>query len=152
MNFTIKPYGDSAILIEFEQRISPKIHEQVVNLQAKIKTAAITGVTYFIPAYCSLTIGYNPLLIQFKSIKEQIEDLKNQPSAESLTHKSQLLQIPVCYETPYGLDLKSVARLAKISKEKVIQLHTEKTYRVYMLGFLPGFAYMSSLSKQLFTK
>lgn len=148
----IKPYGDSAVLIDFEQKINETIHQKVIILEQKINAANIIGITFFIPAYCSLTIGYDPFLVQYDTLVKTIKELQNNPSCQSLTTENKTIHIPVCYEKPYALDIKSVGRLTKLFKEDVVKYHTSTEYTVYMLGFLPGFAYLSTLPEVLFTK
>ncbi len=153
MILSIKIYGDQAILINFEQQIDTAINAAVVALQNAIKQANIDGVTFLIPAYCSLTVGYNPAIIDYDILVEVIKQI----SSNSLEKKDQTttnqiarqIRIPVCYEAPYALDLEALSNEKGITKEKIIALHTNQTYKVYLLGFLPGFVFMGKIVPEL---
>ncbi len=100
------------------------------------------------PAYCSITIGYNPQIISFKVLKEKIQSLfKGKETGKSI---ARVLNIPVCYEAPFSLDFDEIKRKTGLSTEEIIKQHTETSYRVYMIGFLPGFTYMGKLKETLF--
>lgn len=143
---TFHIYGDNALLINFTQSIDTGINAQVITLQNVLKKSGIQGLTFFIPAYCSLTIGYDPKVIQYQALCEKIKTL----DLNSLnTLKGNIHQIPVCYEHPYALDLEEVSQQTGLSPNDIIQLHTKTIFQVYMLGFLPGFAYLGSLPPTL---
>lgn len=143
----IKPFGDSAILIEFEQEIDQKINAKVNAYHQAILKAKIKGVMAFIPAYCSLTVSYNPLEIQHQELSQKILSLDF--SKEELKETKRLFTIPVCYDEVFGLDLEWLVQEKSISKEEIIELHTSQVYQVFMLGFLPGFAYLGKLPEIL---
>lgn len=143
----IKIFGDSAILIEFEQEISQEINAKVNAYRQAILKAKIKGITACIPAYCSLTITYNPSEIQYKELSQRILNLDF--SQEELKKNQRLITVPVCYESAFGLDLEWLAQEKSISKDEIIRLHASKVYQVFMLGFLPGFAYLGKLPKLL---
>jgi len=153
---SIKQYGDQAILINFEQKIDPAINAAVIALKDAIEAANIAGITFMIPAYCSLTVGYNPSVIDYEILVKvmeqiavnQLTNLKNNQPQKAIRQ----LQIPVCYELPYALDLVELSEAKGIAIEKIIELHTSPTYKVYMLGFLPGFVFMGKIAPELACK
>lgn len=150
---SIKIYGDQAILINFEQQIDTAINAAVVALQNAINQANIDGITFLIPAYCSLTVGYNPTIIDHNILVEVIKQIgTNSLEKKDKTTTNQIarqIRIPVCYEAPYALDLETLSKEKGITKEQVIALHTSQTYKVYMLGFLPGFVFMGKIVPEL---
>ena len=158
---SIKIYGDQAVLINFEQQIDTTINAAVVALQKAIEQAKIDGVSYMIPAYCSLTIGYNPIVIEYGILQEVIKQIgatlfeSETNNAQGTFQKSpnkkssRQLKIPVCYEAPYALDLEALSKEKGLTKEKIIALHTSQTYKVYLLGFLPGFVFMGKIVPEL---
>lgn len=147
----IIPYGDRAILINFDQQIDPDINQAVIQLSQAIEGAAWVGVQYLIPAYCSLTVAYDPSLTTYQTLKTAIESLHDLSSDRSSGgHRS--IVIPVCYEEDFAWDLADIAETTQLPPEEVIHLHTATTYRVYMLGFLPGFVYMGRLPAVLTCK
>ena len=142
-------YGAAALLINFEQKIQQAINEQVIDLNNAILATKLPGITYTIPAYCSLTIGYNPEEVSYDTLCLLIKNLKVTDLENIAPTKNRLLNIPVCYEEEFGLDLSRVAKEKECSIAEIIQLHTTTPFRVYMLGFLPGFAYMGRLPEAL---
>ena len=153
---TIKLYGDQAILLNFEQKIDPAINAAVIALKNAIEVADIAGITFMIPAYCSLTVGYNPAIIEYEILVKVIEQIiANQldNSTDNPTQKAaRQLKIPVCYELPYALDLLELSKAKGLSVDKIIELHTSQTYKVYMLGFMPGFTFMGKIVPALACK
>ena len=145
----IQPYGDQALLINFEQKIDPAINAAVIALKKAIEIAEVIGITYMIPAYCSLTVGYNRGIIDYKTlikIIEQIADNQLQiPTHGTPQNGIRQLKIPVCYELPYALDLAELSKTKGLTIKKIIELHTCQTYKVYMLGFMPGFTFMGKI-------
>ncbi|WP_375577811.1 5-oxoprolinase subunit PxpB [Marivirga tractuosa] len=141
----IKPYGISALLINFEQKIDAKIHNLVKGYFQSINE--FEEVKYQIPAYCSITVVFDHQLTDFKSIKSKIEKLEIK--VDKINTDTKIIEIPVCYEPEFAPDLESLAKEMKIKPEKIISLHTAETYDVYMMGFLPGFPYLGQLPKGL---
>lgn len=149
---SIKIYGDQALLINFEQKIDPAINAAVIGLKNAIEQAKIEGITFLIPAYCSLTVGYHPQVIEYAILVKIIAQLGKNVSDSKYQEKkdtARQLRIPVCYESPYALDLQSLSEEKGITAEKIIELHTSQTFKVYMLGFLPGFVFMGKLPEAL---
>ena len=148
MALEMVPLGDNALLINFQQQIDPIIHQQVVDLSNKVTKAKIPGVSYIQPAYCSLTVGYDNAIIKYSDLRKAIQKIDHQPSDNNdLNGRS--LTIPVCYQQPYSLDLAEISKFSGLNQKEIIQLHTGTTYRVYMVGFLPGFPYLGVLPKPL---
>lgn len=140
----IKAYGEAAVLIEFEQKISPEIHQQVQSLLNAVINAKL-AITQAIPAYCSLTLTFDPKRVNFEELKSQIESLEL--SSNHRNNTTRQLTIPACYEL--GIDFDELEQELKISREDIIETHSSQTYQVYMLGFLPGFPYLGVLDKSL---
>ena len=146
---TFKRYGNKALLVDFEQRIDFNINQKVIALKYIIEQHNISGIQFHIPAYCSLTIGFDNSITNYeilvKKIKALSDSFKIHTIKNVVTHT-----LPVCYEKGYAWDLEGVLRQTNISKQKLIELHTKSTFRVYMLGFLPGFPYLGTLPESLF--
>lgn len=142
--------GDSGLLVEYGAKIELEINQKVQALRYALQEEHVPGVTEIIPAYCSVLIAYDPLAIEIDKLKRLVTELDdclaqiNIPSPEIVT-------VPVCYGDEFGPDLERVATHAGLSKENVIQLHSEPSYPVYMLGFTPGFPFLGGLSEKLFT-
>jgi len=156
-SYKISSLGDNALIIDFGNIIDESINKAVHSLFYQLQNDPIPGMIEAVPAYSSLTIYYNIIFIRNK-LNKQItafewisEGLKKYVSKENIeTGDPQLLiKIPVCYENGYAPDLGFIASQNNISTEEVIYLHTSTTYHVYMLGFLPGFAYMGMVDEKI---
>jgi inhibitor of KinA len=150
MSINFKPYGDRALLIEWEQAIDPAINTDVIRLNRAIAEAKIAGIRFCIPAYCSLTVGFQPEQISYDQLCERIKRLQSQKATTpTQATQNRTVEIPVCYEEEYAPDLDWMAQHTGLEKGQIIQLHTGATFRVYMLGFMPGFPYLGTLPKVL---
>ena len=145
----ILPFGDEAILINFEQQIEIQINQQVHFLFEKINSHSIEGITFCIPAYCSLTIGYNPKMISFPYLKEKVLAIFSNSDFEFLQKEKRKITIPVCYDLDFALDAEEVCSQTSLSFQEVVEIHSRDWYQVFMMGFLPGFGYLGKLSEQL---
>ena len=154
--YSIFPLGDNAILIDFGNELNESINQKVFAIFRKIKDQNMQGVLDVVPAYSSLTIHYDMMKIFEKAggravfdfitdqVKKIIED-----NTEISFEENRKISIPVCYDKEFGIDLSYLANEKKLSIEEVIHLHTTKVYRVYMIGFLPGFAYMGEVDQKI---
>lgn len=149
-DFSIKPVGDRALNIEFENEISESTNQNVINLKIILSVNEIRGVGTLIPSYRALLIRYDPIKISYADLTKAIYKLY-QDQVEKHTKKSKVYLVPVCYEKVYGLDLKNVASYNGLAEEEVIRLHSERDYRIYMLGFTPGFPYLGGMNGKLAT-
>ena len=126
--------GDTAIVVEFEDKIDPEINAKVKAFYEVLKKSNITGVVDIIPTYRSVLIHYNPVMIRYAQMVKKAEELLSQAnSIESVGKK--IYRIPVCYGGFYGPDLKDVAEHAGMTEEEVIKIHSGRKYLIYMLGF-----------------
>lgn len=156
-DYTIYSLGDTAITIDFGNYINKSINEIVLSLHAHISAQPFKGFIESVPAYSSLTIYYDPWLLRNEckwelTIAELVTDKINkliQQAQQTSTVAPREIDVPVCYETPYAIDMKAICLAKQITRQEVIHLHTTQRYRVYMLGFLPGFAYMGEIDEQL---
>lgn len=144
----ILPSGDSSVLIRFGENISESDNRKVIALQKQLETNKIQGIIETIPAYSSLMVLYNPLVLSFKTIYRKIREMLQEPET-SFSDTSRMLTIPVCYDKEFGLDLQEVAGQTGLSAEEIIKVHTASTYRVFMLGFTPGFPYLGETDERI---
>ena len=143
--YTFHKFGEQAILINFKQEIDEAVNQQVLRLNAAIQSAALTAIRFTIPAYCSLTVGYDPTLLAYETLCHLIADLATDRKNTSIESPTRQLLIPVCYDQEFALDLTYLAKEKGMTEEEVIQCHSQQTYKVYMLGFLPGFTFMGKV-------
>ncbi|MGM0581840.1 MAG: 5-oxoprolinase subunit PxpB [Bacteroidota bacterium] len=141
----IQAYGDTALLINFEQKIDTKIHQLVKSYFNTIDQ--FEEVKYQIPAYCSITVVFDKEFTDYESLKSKIEKLEI--NYDKTNFDGKIIEIPVCYEAEYAPDIESLAKELKLSPDKIISMHTSVTYDVFMMGFLPGFPYLGKLPNEL---
>lgn len=155
--YEIFPLGDRALTVSFGNRISRSINDAVLANVYRIKEHGFPGLRELVPAYSSFSVFYDlaeikphlqPGKTAFIYVREHIEQLLN-TGISAVTEKSRLVRIPVCYDPSLAPDLESYLQQQHLNIEELISLHTGKVYRVYMLGFLPGFAYMGEVDPRL---
>jgi KipI family sensor histidine kinase inhibitor len=143
--FTIIPLNEIALLVSFGNMIEVDINEKVIALHKKLSQESFDGFIESVPAYSSLAIFFRAPA-RFEMVKEFLEALI--VSSESLSSNLSVKEVPVLYN---GDDLDFVADQHQLSREEVISIHTSMNYRVFMLGFLPGFAYMGKVDDRIAT-
>jgi inhibitor of KinA len=155
--FSISALGDTAVIINFSDVISEDINKKVLRLFHYFISISLPGVKDIVPAYSSLIIHYDLFTLNqktvsnrtsFQTFSDQVKKLVEENS-ETITLSSRKIKIPVCYAEKYGLDLNEISKQKKISVSEIIRLHTAKKYRIYMIGFLPGFAYLGEVDKKI---
>jgi KipI family sensor histidine kinase inhibitor len=140
--------GDSALVAEFEERIDPAVNARVVSLAAALDRAHIVGIRDVVPTYRSVTVYFDPQCADRDALVSHIKELSMR-SVGGTDVESRAHRVPVCYGGDLGPDLEAVARFAGLSVAGVVLAHTGRTYRVFMLGFLPGFAYMGPVDDRI---
>jgi inhibitor of KinA len=153
------PLGDAALTLEWGPAVDEAHHREVMSRWKALKKISLPGPVEWAPAYSSLTLYYDPVEIRkqaapgqtaFDWLLEQLGPLLDHP-APPIAGDDRLVRIPVCYADEFALDLPFLAAEKKCPPDALIQWHTSREYRVYMLGFLPGFAYMGELPEELVT-
>jgi inhibitor of KinA len=156
-SYTIFPLGDSALTIDFGNLIDLEINNRVISLFHHLSAQPLTAITESVPAYSSLTIYYNffeankkkkPHQTAFEWMKQQADEIIS-GGFEMIIPAEKIARIPVCYDDEFATDIKTIAEAKGISAEDVINIHTSETYKVFMLGFLPGFAYMGEVDERI---
>ena len=147
-DFCIRSVGDSALAIEFEARIDPTINARVVAVTARLDTLRLNAILDVVPTYRSVTVYYDPLMVTDTSLKARLVQILNHHPQARRT-RARIVEIPVCYDEEFGLDLGSIGAMAGLTRSRIIALHSSRVYWVYMLGFLPGFPYMAELPAAL---
>ena len=153
--YTIFPLGDSALTIDFGNRIDEALNEKVLQLFNRLQNFSPFFID-IIPAYSSLTIYYDVLHFHssecsaFEAVKALLQPVLKEDATIEMGD-GRIVRIPVCYGIPFAPDLETLAQQKQLTTEEVIQLHTANVYRVYMIGFLPGFAYMGKVDSRIAT-
>jgi len=156
-HYTIFPLGDSAATIELGKQMSEELNQKVLAMEQWFHQNTFTGYKDIIVAYSSLTLIYDPYIIRktypfegtiYDWIQNKIINAYQKSSIQD-SGGNGINRIPVCYDEDFGFDLQSVRLSTNLSLEQIIELHVSKVYRVYMLGFLPGFAYLGEIEPRL---
>jgi inhibitor of KinA len=143
-SFRIVPAGDATLLLQFEDRIDPQTNASVVDAAASLARAAIPGVRDIVPTFRSVAVYFDPLRTRREVLIDALRRVAT-PAMTAAAVPSEPIRVPVCYGGELGPDLTEVAAFAKISEAEVAAAHASVSYRVFMLGFVPGFAYMGSV-------
>ena len=159
-NTKIYSIGDSAITIELSDTIELEVHQKIMAMHRWLSNQQFSFIQDIIIGYNSLSVFFNVTAIkQQYGKKTAAVDFVKKLLLETVTQspvmvhevKANTIRIPVCYDPSFGFDLQLMADTKKILLEEIIRLHTAKNYRVYMIGFLPGFPYMATVDPMLAT-
>ncbi len=154
-NLTYKPFGESAVLIEWPEKIDPEIIQDITSFEKLIsKNQKVTDTV----------IAYNSLLVQLQhrynysdhykhrnDFQKTVKELKELYAMERSTQvlKRKIWQVPVCYDIQFGLDFEEIVQAKNLSVEEVIRLHSTPNYLICFMGFQPGFLYLGGLNERL---
>jgi inhibitor of KinA len=150
--YSIFSLGETALVVDFGNVIDKHINRYVLLLFHHFKNENIRGVLDIVPAYSSLSFHYDVVALRkssphktaFEQLKEVIENQLSKDIEPGIS-RHRKINIPVCYDSIFAPDMGFVSSEKNIPVEEVIQYHTSQTYTVYMIGFLPGFAYMGEV-------
>ncbi len=157
--YSIFPLGDSAATIDLGNTIDELLNDKVIAMQQWLLANCFTGQKDIIIAYSSLTIIYDPFLVKqrfrppatvFEWVEQKLQEAFDQSISQPVT-QSTIIRIPVCYELAFGPDLATLAAEKEMAAQELVALHTGRLYRVYTIGFLPGFSYMATVDEKLIT-
>ena len=146
--FRIVPAGDSVLIVEFDERIDPEINARAIACAQAVEAARLQGVRDVVPTYRSVAVYFDPLHTDGDVLMARLEETAGQPQATSTALRAPV-RIPVCYGGDLGPDLAGVAAFAGMPASEVINAHAGTTYRVFMLGFVPGFAYLGIVDSRI---
>jgi inhibitor of KinA len=155
---SIFPLGDSAITMDLGDRIDEELNSKALAIREWMTAHPVPGIQDIIVAYGSVTVFYDPLEVMaggepmaggpFGFLREMLKQAREQ-AAPLPAGNGKPISVPVCYGGRLGPDLEPVSAIKSISQEEIIELHSSRIYRVYMVGFLPGFAYLGQVDPRL---
>jgi KipI family sensor histidine kinase inhibitor len=141
------PLGDSAITMTVGEGISVELSDLVAARARAIVAERIAGVNDVVPSYASVTVHYDPSIIEYRELHGRLIDVIESEIGHSADQTSAVEHvIPVRYT---GEDLDYVADQTRLSRKEVIEIHSAARYRVFVIGFVPGFAYLGPLDQRL---
>lgn len=160
-NMQIRALGESAIVVQLGEGISPDIHENIIHLTNEIEKDPFKGFVEAVPSYNSVTVYYNPVTIYFAHQQSEVNSSFEKVSAfmknyikrvhTSSQREQRLIEIPIVYGGEYGPDLEVVATYNSLTPEEVINIHVHNEYMVYMIGFAPGFPFLGGMNDKIST-
>lgn len=148
------PIGESVVVVEFEERIDRDINARAVALAARVRAATIPGIRDVVPTFRSVAVYFDPLRTDYDALVSRLEaDIAalDTPTAASAFagESAKPIRVPVCYGGKFGPDLGEVAAFGGFTESEAARLHSSTLYRVFMIGFLPGFAYMGTVDPRI---
>jgi inhibitor of KinA len=138
--------GETALVVEFGSTVDEAINERVLALDVALRAARIVGVVELVPTYRSLMVHYDPLVLARVDV---IAAIGNLPMLAPFETQRRLWRLPACYDPAFSEDIDHVAAATGLDPARIVDLHAQARYRVYMYGFAPGFAYLGGLPKEL---
>ena len=139
--------GDSALCVEFGDRVDGALSAQVLALDVALGKLAIPGVIETVPTYRSLLIHVDPFRVDFGALESVLRRLGS--SSKRSVVPSRRWSVPVVYGGEFGVDLKRLAAERGMTPQEFVAIHSAAIYTVYMIGFMPGFTYLGGLDSRL---
>ena len=129
--------GDAALIAEFDDRIDVEVNTDAVALAEHVRAHEVSGVKDVVPTFRSVAVYFDPLHTDVDALAAALRSAA--PMGEHSRSTGDIIEVPVCYDSDYGPDLENIARRAGLDTDAVVSIHTDQHYRVFMLGFIPGF-------------
>lgn len=157
MNVEFVPVGEYAVTVRWGNRIDEQINDLVLLAMNRLEEHPFAGFVECVPAYASLTVYYNPIKVQsnhrqqtkYSAVCGLIRDRLKGLNTDFASQARRTVEIPVCYEGEFAPDLSFVAEKNGLTPSEVINIHASQTYRVYMIGFAPGFPYLGGMDEKI---
>ena len=157
----IEAESESSVRMSFGNSIDEQIFQRITAINESLHKAPFPGFIESVPAYTTLTVFYDPMLVNaaaespgiyaFDLVINYLKNFTNEIRLSRSMPDTIPFKIPVCYGGKFGPDIEEVAEYNKLSIEDVIRMHAERVYIVYMVGFLPGFPYLGGMNEKLAT-
>ncbi|MEO7086420.1 MAG: 5-oxoprolinase subunit PxpB [Gemmatimonadaceae bacterium] len=151
------PLGDHAIMISLGSSIDEATNRRVRAVSAALRAQPLAGVVDLVPAFASVVVHYDPARVAgdtrvapYDRMVAELEEQLEHAEAPDVS-AARVVEIPVCYGGSLGPDLEDVAKRHEMSPDDVVRIHAGGDYLVYMVGFMPGFAYLGGLSPRIAT-
>ena len=144
---SVRAAGDSGWLIELPERIDAEVNRRAIQIARAVEQAGLP-VTDTVVGYRSVMVYVDPLADGASGVERRLQEIAEAPPGAD-TGAAASLEVPVCYDGSFGPDLQDVAAFAQCSVEEVIERHLAREYRVFVVGFVPGFADMASVDPKI---
>lgn len=147
-DFAIRSAGDATWLVEFADRLDAQVNARAVWVADAVRRAGVTGVRDVVPAYRSVAVYYDPLRTDGTQLRATLESAAA-ASRHAPVPAVQARDVPVCYGGPHGPDLEDLSRHTGLTADQIVAIHCAPIYRVFMIGFTPGFAYLGPVDPRI---
>lgn len=147
---TYKEFGEHAVLLEWPSQISEEILIEILNYKGHLESFFKGKNFEFIPSYASLAVIDLEKRFNVAMLIDQLKELETQ-EIKNVELRRTLWKLPVCYDEEFAMDLENLCNIKDLTREKFIKLHSNTSYTVYCMGFLPGFMYLGGLPEILHT-
>ncbi len=144
------PNADTAVTVQFRREICKEVNRQVTALADMIESGGVPGIIETVPTFTSLTVFYDCSVIRADRLREELARMIESSSSAG-KGSAKVYHIPVCYDEKFALDMQNVCEHTGLTADEIIKIHTSEPYLIYMLGFLPGFAYLGGLDEKIAT-
>jgi inhibitor of KinA len=148
MDARIVPAGDAAWLVELPERIDPEVNARAIEIATRVTRLALPFVLDVVVGYRSVMVYVDPVAEGAETIEDRLDSILADPEPASVVRGASV-EVPVCYDGRFGPDLSDVAAFGRCSVEEVIERHLAAEYRVFVVGFVPGFAYMAPVDPRI---
>lgn len=147
MSIEFHPSGDTALVVQFGDRIDRALSARVLRVRERIRAARLPGVTETVASFRSILVHYDPLAVGAAELRRRIEAVIEE--AQERARPVRTWKVPVCYAPAFAPDLAEVSARTGLTPEQIAECHSSVAYHVYMLGFLPGYPYMGDVPAEL---
>lgn len=146
--FRIAPVGDASLVLEFPPVIDETVAMRCAAIADALRVKRLPGVYDIVPAFHSVAVHFDPIGLRYDTLEAMVRECAGAPLTVP-SKDERVIEVPVRYGGEYGPDLSTVAAFARCSQDEVVRLHSHRVYRVFMLGFLPGFAYLGQVDDRI---
>lgn len=145
MRYKLLTCGECAVTVEFSREMDPRAGKAAVELAGELRRRSTAGICEIIPTYRSVTVCFDPLAISYKAVKRFISNCMRRSHIAVNDKTARRFYLPVCYGGLYGMDLDYIAQRTGLDPREVVRRHISREYPINMIGFLPGFPYLSGM-------
>ena len=145
----ISNLGDAALYCDFGTEVNKDINSKVIKLFETIREKNIEGINNLTPSYNKLIISFDLKITNFKKIKEIVENIEIK---ETQKIKSKKIEIPVCCDSPFSLDIERLEKKLNLDRDQILEIFFNKEFFCYMTGFIAGMPFLGDLNENLRAK
>ncbi|CAH0990235.1 5-oxoprolinase subunit B [Sinobacterium norvegicum] len=146
--FSIEIAGDSALILYFSDQPSAAVSKTIQQTQQRLLAAMGGEIVDTVASYGSLLVVFDPLKTDYWLLKQQLANISSSQT-DAASDDGRIVTLPVYYGEEVGLDLADMAVSTGLTTEQIIDIHQQQTYRVYAIGFAPGFAYLGEVDERI---